>query len=170
MRVIALIIRAYDTWLAVTATPHFSTALWTIRGFAGAPLGVVNANQQLIAGQSDLLTTVGLPLTICSDCVLGTGLLSPSSSLSSLSSILPFFFPWVATALKKNAAFGIPEKIQSKLFFKVVKLSFKISREKQPRAESNLKFLYHTNPASCRCDSRILKGLFLWRWIHILHL
>ena len=70
-----------------------------------------------------MLTSVGLPLIICSDCVLGTGLFSPSSSLISLSSILPFFFSCVAMALKKNAAVGIPEKIQSKLFFKVMKLS-----------------------------------------------
>ena len=76
----------------MTVTPHSNKAGCTTSGLAGAPLGVVSASQYVIAGQSDLFTRVGFPLSNCSEKVLGTGLGSSSStSLSSLSSLmLPF--------------------------------------------------------------------------------
>ena len=86
----------------MTATPHSNEALCTTNGLAVAPLGVVGASQYVIAGQSDLFTRVGFPLSNCSQKVLGTELGSSSfTSLSSLSSLmLPFFFSCVDIALK----------------------------------------------------------------------
>ena len=99
------------TCFALTFTPHFNNFLWPKRGLAGAPLGVVNASQYNIAGQSDLLTISGLPSIHRCELVLGSGLefISSCSSLSTSDSwlMLPFFLSWVDIALKKNAAFGI---------------------------------------------------------------
>ena len=68
----------------MTAIPHSNKARCTTSGLAGAPLGVVSANQYVIAGQSDLFTRVGFPSSSCSENVLGTGLGSLSSSSSFL--------------------------------------------------------------------------------------
>ena len=59
------ILKVAITCVAVTAIPHSSSARWTTSGLTGAPLGVVSANQYVIAGHNDLLITVGSPSSHC---------------------------------------------------------------------------------------------------------
>ena len=59
------ILKVGITCVAVTPIPHPSSARWTTIGLAGAPLGVVSANQYVITGHNDLLITVGSPSGHC---------------------------------------------------------------------------------------------------------
>ena len=92
----------------MTSSPHFSRALCTDIGLAGAPFIVVNATQYEIAGQSDLFILVKFPSSHC--CVMELGISSPELLSLSVSSLMqPLLFSWLEMALKKNATFWIPD-------------------------------------------------------------